>query len=86
MDAARQSEYHTLDDIYHLPDGQRAEFSGHTSGSNSQNSRCFRLNWDPGKPIYFYRSLLIYINIIYSRQPLELYFPPSSASKTSLPY
>lgn len=25
MDAARQIEYHTIDDIYHLPDGERAE-------------------------------------------------------------
>ncbi len=25
MDSARQIEYHTIDDIYNLPDGQRAE-------------------------------------------------------------
>lgn len=25
MDAARQSGYYTIDDIYHLPEGQRAE-------------------------------------------------------------
>lgn len=25
MDTARQTEYYTIDDIYNLPDGQRAE-------------------------------------------------------------